>query len=115
MRSAIDSLVATFQLADSLLERAEDAGMEVSQPQFELENAQTSLLQARTAVHAFALDSVQQHVDEGLEITGSVIERGHAALADLRFRRLGLGISTAIIVLLIGSLLIRIRQLERGT
>jgi len=114
MRTALDSLRVAFGLADSLLGRAEQAGMEVSQPQFDLENAQTALLQARTAVHAFAHDSVQRHVDEGLGIAASVIARGHAALDDLRFRRLGLAVSTGVIVLLIGSLLLKIRQLEQG-
>ncbi len=115
MRTAIDSLTKDFALADSLLGEAERAGMEVSQPQVDLTNAQTSLLQARTAIHAFSLDSVQHHVDEGLVVTGSSIKRGLAALDDLRFRRVGLGVSTAVIVLLIGGLILRIRQLESGT
>jgi len=115
MRTSIDSLQASWTHADSLLRVAEREGMEVSQPQFDLKSAQTSLLQARTAVHAFVLDSVQQHVDQGLEVTASAIDRGLAALADLRFRRVGLGVSTTIIVLLIGGLLLKIRQLERGT
>lgn len=114
MRTSIDSLQMAFIHADSLLVVAEREGMEVSQPQFELKNAQTALLQARTAVHAFVLDSVQQHVDAGLEVTTSAAERGLKALADLRFRRLGLGVSTTIIVLLIAGLVLKIKQLERG-
>jgi hypothetical protein len=114
MRAAIDSLTAGLALADSLLDQAERAGMEVSQPQFELTHAQTSLLQARTAVHSFSLDSVRHHVTEGLGVTLSAAERGRAALAELRFRRLGLVVSTAFIVLLIGGLILTIRQLERA-
>jgi hypothetical protein len=113
MRTAIDSLQASFHHADSLLSEAERVGMEVSQPQFELTNAQTSLLQARTAVHTFSLDSVQQHVDAGLAVTTSATERGLAALNELRFRRTGLVVSTTVIVLLIGGLVLKIRQLER--
>jgi hypothetical protein len=112
MRTAIDSLRTDFTTADSLLAAAEHAGMEVSQPQFELRNAQTALLQARNAVHTFALDSVSRHVDEGLGITATAITRGRAALRDLRFRRVGLGVSTGIIVLLITGLVLKIRQLE---
>jgi len=114
MRTSLDSLQMAFVYADSLLGVAEREGMEVSQPQFDLKNAQTALLQARTAVHAFVLDSVQQHVDAGLEVTTSATERGFKALADLRFRRLGLGVSTTIIVLLIAGLVLKIKQLERG-
>ena len=113
MRQAIDSLATSFALADSLLGSAEHAGMEVSQAQFDLGNAKTALLQARTAVHAFRPDSVESHVDEGLTVTDTAIVRGHRALADLRFRRIGLGLSTGVIVLLIASLIFKIRQLER--
>jgi hypothetical protein len=112
MRSAIDSLRDDYATADSLLATAEHAGMEVSQPQFDLRNARTTLLQARNAVHTFVPDSVSQHVDEGLVITATAIKRGHAALNDLRFRRIGLGVSTGIIVLLITGLVLKIRQLE---
>jgi predicted CXXCH cytochrome family protein len=112
MRSAIDSLREDFATADSLLATAEHAGMEVSQPQFDLRSARTSLLQARNAIHTFVTDSVSRHVDEGLVITATAIKRGHAALHDLRFRRVGLGVSTGIIVLLITGLVLKIRQLE---
>ena len=113
MRHAIDTLSASFGVADSLLRSAEHAGMEVSQAEFDLRNARTALLQARTAVHAFQVDSVDLHVQEGLAITDTAIVRGDQALADLRFRRVGLGLSTGIIVLLIGSLVLKIWQLER--
>lgn len=113
MRQAIDTLAVTLHLADSLLGAAEHAGMHVSQAQFDLENAQTALLQARTAVHTFQVDSVNRHVDEGLEVADTALSRGHRALADLRFRRLGLGLSTGVIVLLIAGLVLKIWQLER--
>jgi hypothetical protein len=112
MRSAIDSLRTNFATADSLLTTAMRAGMEVSQPQFELRNAQTALLQARNAVHTFTVDSVSRHVDEGLAITATAISRGRGALRDLRFRRIGLGVSTVIIVLLITGLVLKIRSLD---
>jgi predicted CXXCH cytochrome family protein len=113
MRQAIDSLAGSYVLADSLLSSAEHAGMEVSQAQFDLGNAKTALLQARTAVHAFRPDSVESHVADGLTVTDTAIARGHRSLADLRFRRIGLGLSTGVIVLLIASLIFKIRQLER--
>jgi hypothetical protein len=112
MRSAIDSLRTDYATADSLLATAEHAGMEVSQPQFDLRSARTALLQARNGVHTFVVDSVSRHVDEGLEITATAIRRGHAALHELRFRRVGLGVSTVIIVLLITGLILKIRQVE---
>jgi len=113
MREAIDSLRVVLDAADSVLGVAERAGMEVSEPQFDLESAQTAILQARTAVHTFVVDSVERHVAEGANVATVALERGHQALADLRFRRIGLGLSTGVIVLLIASLVLKIWQLER--
>ncbi len=113
MRAGIDSLLAEFGLADSLLTVAELAGVEVSDAQFELGNAQTALVQARAAVHAFNVDSVAQHVDAGRDVTEAAVTRGYAALDELRFRRTGLAISVTIIIVVIAGLVLKIREIER--
>ncbi len=113
MRTRLDSLRAAFAAADSLLLRAEHAGMEVSQARFELQGGLNALVQARAAVHTFNPARVAAFVDEGLNVTATAHERGLDALDDLRFRRTGLGISVTIIVALIIGLVIRIRQVER--
>ncbi len=112
MRVRVDSLRAAHGVADSLLQRAERAGMEVSQARFDLSGAQTALVQAQAAVHAFSLDSVAQHADEGLQIAAAAAERGHEALGELRFRRIGLTVSTGLILLLIIGVILKIRQIE---
>jgi hypothetical protein len=112
MRTTIDSLHRGIFAAESLLTVAEHAGMEVSQAQFELESATSALLQARAAIHTFEPDSVGRHAGAGWEIATAAIARGRAALEDLRFRRIGLGISTGIILLLILGLVLKIRQIE---
>jgi nitrate/TMAO reductase-like tetraheme cytochrome c subunit len=113
MRGRLDSLRAAYGGADSLLLRAEHAGMEVSQARFELQGALNALVQARAAVHTFNPARVAAHVDEGLTVTAAAHERGLDALDGLRFRRTGLGVSVTIIVALIVGLLIKIRQAER--
>jgi len=113
MRRLIDSLNADFGVADSLLALAEQAGVEVSEAQFELGGAQNTLLQARAAIHSFSIDSVQAHIDDGLEITATAREQGFEALDELSFRRVGLAVSSVIILLLIGGLVLKIRQIDR--
>jgi hypothetical protein len=115
MRGARDSLRHGIFTAESLLAIAEHAGMEVSQPQFELETAGSSLLQAKASIHTFEPDSVALHAGAGWEIASAAMVRGHAALEDLRFRRVGLALSTATILLLILGLVLKIRQIERPT
>lgn len=113
MRSLIDSLVLSAHQADSILLRAENAGVEVSQVLFDLEGAQTALVQARTAVHAFVVDSVAAHVSAGLVIADSAHARGNRAMGELRFRRAGLAVSVTIILLLIAGVVLRIREIDR--
>jgi len=113
MRSLLDSLILSAHQADSLLLRAENSGVEVSQALFDLEGAQTALVQARTAVHAFVVDSVAAHVNAGLVIADSAHARGNRAMGELRFRRTGLAVSVGIILLLIAGLVLRIREIDR--
>lgn len=115
MRARLDSLGGAFDVADALLRRAERAGMEVSQAQVDLGAARNALIQARTAVHTFRVDSVTAYVREGLAVADTATARGRQALRDLRFRRLGLGVSVGIILLLIAGLLLKIRQLNGRT
>jgi predicted CXXCH cytochrome family protein len=112
MRALIDSLRAGFDGADSLLHRAEEAGMEVSQAQFDLNDARNSLVRARTALHSFSIDSVRASVQEGLEVTAAANVRGLGALSELRTRRVGLTVSALIILVLIAGLVLKIRQVE---
>jgi predicted CXXCH cytochrome family protein len=112
MRSLIDSLGASFEAADSILGLAEQAGMEVSEAQFELGRANNAAVQARASMHAFSVEAVREDVEEGLGITLEAHQRGQDALAELQFRRTGLAISVTIIVVLIVGLVLRIRQLE---
>jgi predicted CXXCH cytochrome family protein len=112
MRSLIDSLQASFDQADSVLTRAEEAGMEVSQAQFGLRDATNSLIKARTVLHSFSVDSVRAAVDSGLEVTVTAREQGHDALSELRTRRVGLTVSAAIILVLIVGLVLKIREHE---
>ena len=113
MRTMIDSLVNAHGEADSILHRAERAGMEVSEAQVELSAARTALLTARAAVHSFTIDAIQAEVEQGLEISSAAHLSGVEALEDLRFRRLGLGVSVFLILLVAIGLVMKIREIER--
>jgi hypothetical protein len=53
MRASIEGLVAGYEKANTILRKAEHAGMEVSQPLFELNEVKTALIKARAAIHGF--------------------------------------------------------------
>ena len=115
MRGIIDGLRKERDHASEILERAEQAGMEVSQARFDLNGANDALVKARAAVHAFKVDAVKKEADAGLGIAQKAYERGVRALEELRFRRTGLVVSLVIIVVLIAGLVLKLRQLERRT
>jgi predicted CXXCH cytochrome family protein len=113
MRALLDSLDHGFHVADSILERAEQAGMEVSAAQFDLGSANNAAVQARAAMHAFDVAAVRETVEEGLGISSEAYARGQDALDELDFRRTGLAVSTVIILTFIVGLVLKIRELER--
>jgi hypothetical protein len=113
IRTQIDSLATEYQKAQGILRRAEGAGMEVSQAQFDLNGANEALVKARAAVHAFAVDAVKQEIGPGLEVSAKAFARGERALRELAFRRKGLVVSVAIILVLIVGLVLKIRELDQ--
>lgn len=113
MRRLIDALRVEHERARVTLTAAEQAGMEVSQAQFELNGAKDALVKARAAVHAFRVEPVKLVAEAGLAIGAKAHARGLRALEELKFRRQGLAVSVVVILALIAGLVLKIRQLER--
>ena len=114
MAAVLDSLERSEDASRAVLEEAENRGMEVSQALFELEDVNNVQTRAHSAIHSFHVGPVRAEVAAGLEITSRASVRGQEALGEHRFRRVGLGLSSAIIVLLIAGLLLKIRLLEKA-
>lgn len=112
MASRITGLRERIQAAQQLLEEAQQAGMEVSRPIYELHQAQEKVIFARHEVHSLNLEQLDSIVEEGLKIAEEAHGEGEEAFEQLRFRRKGLFASLAVILLVIVSLVLWIRQLE---
>jgi predicted CXXCH cytochrome family protein len=113
MRAALDALRREQARTATTLERAEHAGMEVSQARLDLAAGNEALVKARVAIHAASLPAVTAETEAGLAITGKAYARALRALDDLRFRRQGLAVSLVIIVVLIAALVLKIRERDR--
>ena len=98
--------------ADAILDDAERKGMEVSSAKVELANALEALIKARVNVHTFRDSEVQKVAGPGMAIAKGANQAGVAALAELNFRRKGLGISLITILVAIAGLYLKIRQIE---
>jgi hypothetical protein len=113
MLGSIDRLKAGYEKALAVLKDAEHAGMEVSQPLFELNEAKTTLIRARATIHGFDQTLLDKEVEPGLAVSEKAYARGVKAMNELQFRRKGLVVSAVIIFALIIGLILKIRQMER--
>ncbi|HEY3168561.1 MAG TPA: cytochrome c3 family protein [Candidatus Binatia bacterium] len=113
MLKSIVRLKTGYERSLAVLKNAEHAGMEVSQPLFELNEAKTALIKARAAIHGFDQAILDKEVEPGLKSSEKAYARGLKALDELQFRRKGLAISVLIILALVVGLILKIRQMER--
>jgi len=113
MRALIDSLEYSERRARTLVEEAEQKGMEISEAKFKLREARQARLQSRTMVHSFDEQQFRDIVVQGLAVASVVAEEGQMAVDQFYFRRWGLGISTLVISMLALSLYFYIRRIEK--
>jgi hypothetical protein len=115
MSDALARLRSRLGEAHGLLERAERAGMEVSQDRFALQKAQDQLVQVKVLAHSFDRDRFVAAADEGTVIADAGVTAGQRAFRELRQRRLGLGVSLVVILAVIAGLALKLREIERPT
>jgi hypothetical protein len=115
MRQLVDSLDAEEGAARAAITEAEQKGMEVTEPKFKLREIRQARLESKTVIHAFNEKRVQETVAKGLTVAAQVRREGEEAIDQYYFRRYGLGIATLVITILVISLGLYIRRLERRT
>jgi hypothetical protein len=106
-------LDASVKGAAEILDRAESAGMEVSDAQLEQDQARDALTKSRVTIHSFNAARVQQDVDAGLQITAKTYQEGAGALQERDYRRKGLAWSLLTIVAVVIGLRLYLHQIER--
>ena len=113
MRQLADSLESSEKNAGSLMDEAEQKGMEVSEARFKLRDVHQARLQSRTMVHSFNANKFRETVEKGLKTSALVTAEGQAAIEEYAFRRIGLGIASIVITILAISLYLFIKRIER--
>jgi len=112
MLSSIERLKTSYEKALTTLTNSEHAGMEVSQPLFELNEAKTALVKSRAAIHGFDQAILDKEIAPGIQISEKAYARGLRSQSELQYRRKGLAVSALIILALIIGLVLKIRQME---
>jgi predicted CXXCH cytochrome family protein len=113
MHAALERLAHDIGASSTLIDRVKNSGMEVGDQEIALNEARTRLVLARTEVHAFNPESLDAVVNEGSKILEGVDRAGADALDELAYRRRGLFVSLALILIVVTALGLKVRDLAR--
>lgn len=113
MRRGLEGLKLGLGRSGELIARVRNAGIEMSDQELALIEAQTRLTLARTEIHANNPAAVEAILAEGTAILAGVDRAGQDGVVELRFRRRGLAISLFAILLLVVGLGLKVRQIDR--
>ena len=108
--AGLQSLGTAADSAAFMLNLAREKGMMITDEEFTIKEIGQIRVQARSAIHAAASDSLLPKVEEGITKSTDVHKRAAALLDEYDFRRTGLGIATIIISLLALGLYLKIRR-----
>ncbi len=111
MHEKLEQLKREIAEARAAVAHAERLGMEVRGPRFDLHKAETSLTNARSLIHSFAPEPMNQTLDEGLQVTSTVKKRAEDAMDQYTYRRIWLAFSLVPILLVVVLLVLYIRSL----
>ena len=106
-------LVKEKDSATALVADAGQRGMMIVDEEFALKEIDQLMIQVRSSVHAFNLDTLKPYYEQGIAKTKSVHEAGVGLIDEYYFRRYGLGISSIIITFLAIALWLKIKALEK--
>jgi hypothetical protein len=113
MSDHIRLLRARLSEADAGLDRAERAGIEISQDRFTLQKARDDLVEAKVLIHSFDHERFLSAAKEGIATAEAGVAAGQRAAAELRLRRTGLGFSLIVILAVIVALALKVREIEK--
>jgi hypothetical protein len=91
---------------------AENSGVEIGEAKVALSEARTDLTKARVTIHSVQPEAVNQDIQVGMQVTKKAWQAGLDALAELKYRREGLTVSLAAIVLVLIGLALLIRKVD---
>jgi len=113
MKKLIDSLKAEDNVTKKILDEAVQKGMDVSDADFSLKDVRQVLIQSRTTIHTFDIEKFKEQINTGFTIVNKSKLIGEEAIDEFYYRRIGLGISTIIVTLLVVGLYIKLKKVEK--
>lgn len=110
-RDGLEGLSAAMTAAETVVTRAEHAGMLVVDAHAALQEAREQFVQSRVAIHTFTEEPFEKTAATGTVAARRAERIGYDALDELQMRRRGLAVATLLIVGFLITLWIKIRRL----
>jgi len=110
---AFHDLKQRIEDADSLIARAAVLGMETSGGEESVRLAQDQVVSARVVLHSFDPGKIDTVIAQGVAHADDAAASAEDALRDWRVRRIGMGLSLVMILVLMGLVIGRIRSIEK--
>ncbi len=113
MKLTLDSLLSGQTRAKAALAEAQALDMDVSDGEAALEEIRENSIEARTAIHAFTAEHLNEVALKGFAAEAKAESLAAAAVFEYKFRRGGFGVASLVITGLAFLLWRRIKALER--
>jgi len=113
LHSLLEHSVSVLNEARDQVHEAERAGMLMEDSAVQLEEAHQELVRARTEVHLASIAAVETHTSAAVESAETALAAAAEAQEEIRYRRGGLLVALAFILVAIVALVLKIREIER--
>lgn len=113
INTMLKSIVASYDSALIKQKEIQIIGMDDVEINFLLQDAHQGLIHSRTLVHTFAPQQIKATADESVKNSRAAIQLGDLEIENYSTRRMGLGIATIFITLLVISLIFKIREIDK--
>jgi predicted CXXCH cytochrome family protein len=111
LRRALDGFTSGYDEVEGLLALARRKGVEVSDPEFHLQDVHTTLVSAENLTHGLDEAEIGKTLAEGEKALQGVRAAALGAVKEGRFRRQGLAVTTAILALFAVALALKVRRM----
>jgi hypothetical protein len=113
IHNQLTGLVAVYDSAKTKQEKVRRIGMDDVDIEFMLQESHQSLIQARTLVHTFDPEKVGAKTGEGVQKARQSLELAREEIKENQVRRLGFGVATLFITILVIALFFKVRDIEK--
>ena len=109
----LHQLVATLDSAETRSVKIRKIGMDDVEIQYILQEAHQNLIQSRTLVHTFDPEKVGEQSTKGIQKAQEALLLAAQEIDEYSIRRLGFGVATLFITILVVALFFKIRSMDK--